>query len=83
MQEPHPLRVFPDGSDKHITADLKVDGSGSRRTQTGIMPKSPLAPTNDEEPRAYYIVTPDGLEPSTLRLEVTCSIQLSYGAKLM
>ena len=26
-------------------------------------------------------MTPDGLEPSTLRLEVTCSIQLSYGAK--
>lgn len=26
-------------------------------------------------------VTPDGLEPSTLRLEVTCSIQLSYGAE--
>ena len=26
-------------------------------------------------------VTPDGLEPSTLRLAVTCSIQLSYGAK--
>lgn len=75
--------MFPDGSDKHITADLEVDGSGSRRTQTGIMPKKPLAPTNDEEPRAYYIVTPDGLEPSTLRLEVTCSIQLSYGAKLM
>ena len=44
MQEPHPLRVFPDGSDKHITADLKVDGSGSRRTQTGIMPKSPWPP---------------------------------------
>lgn len=83
MQEPHPLRVFPDGSDKHITADLKVDGSGSRRTQTGIMPKRPCPPTNDEGPRAYYIVTPDGLEPSTLRLEVTCSIQLSYGAKLM
>ncbi len=39
--------------------------------------------TNDEGPRAYYIVTPDGLEPSTLRLEVTCSIQLSYGAKLV
>lgn len=44
MQEPHPLRVFPDGSDKHITADLKVDGSGSRRTQTGIMPKRPCPP---------------------------------------
>ena len=44
MQEPHPFRVFPDGSDKHITADLKVDGSGSRRTQTGIILKSPWPP---------------------------------------
>ena len=45
--------------------------------------QKPLPLTNDEGPRAYYIVTPDGLEPSTLRLEVTCSIQLSYGAKLV
>ena len=44
MQETHPLRVFPDGSDKHITADLKVDSSGSRRTQTGIILKSPWPP---------------------------------------
>ena len=44
--------------------------------------QKPLPLTNDEGPRAYYIVTPDGLEPSTLRLEVTCSIQLSYRAKL-
>lgn len=29
------------------------------------------------------MVTPAGLEPATLRLEVTCSIQLSYGAKLV
>ena len=49
MQETHPLRVFPDGGDEHVTSNLKVDG----------------------------------LEPSTLRLEVTCSIQLSYGAKLV
>ena len=83
MQEPHPLRVFPDGGDEHVTSNLKVDSSGSRRTQTGIIFKSPCPLTNDEGPRAYYIVTPDGLEPSTLRLEVTCSIQLSYGAKLV
>ena len=83
MQEPHPLRVFPDGDDEHVTSNLKVDGSGSRRTQTGIILKKPLAPTDDEGPRVYCIVTPDGLEPSTLRLEVTCSIQLSYGAKLV
>lgn len=83
MQETHPLRVFPDGGDEHVTSNLKVDSSGSRRTQTGIIFKSPLPLTNDEGPRAYYIVTPDGLEPSTLRLEVTCSIQLSYGAKLV
>ena len=41
MQEPHPLRVFPDGDDEHVTSNLKVDGSGSRRTQTGIIFKSP------------------------------------------
>lgn len=44
MQEPHPLRVFPDGDDEHVTSNLKVDSSGSRRTQTGIMPKSPWPP---------------------------------------
>ena len=27
------------------------------------------------------LVTPAGLEPATYRLEVSCSIQLSYGAK--
>ena len=75
--------MFPDGDDEHVTSNLKVDSSGSRRTQTGIILKSPWPPTDDEGPRVYCIVTPDGLEPSTLRLEVTCSIQLSYGAKLM
>lgn len=29
------------------------------------------------------MVTPGRLELPTLRLEVTCSIQLSYGAKLV
>ena len=82
MQEPHPLRVFPDGSDKHITADLKVDGSGSRRTQTGIMPKSPWPPQTMRNQGLLHR-DPGRLEPSTLRLEVTCSIQLSYGAKLV
>ena len=33
--------------------------------------------------REGLMVTPAGLEPATLRLEVTCSIQLSYGAKLV
>ena len=28
-----------------------------------------------------FVVTPAGLEPATYRLEVSCSIQLSYGAK--
>ena len=37
MQETHPLRVFPDGGDEHVTSNLKVDSSGSRRTQTGII----------------------------------------------
>ena len=32
--------------------------------------------------REGLMVTPAGLEPATLRLEVTCSIQLSYRAKL-
>ena len=32
--------------------------------------------------REGLMVTPAGLEPATLRLEVTCSIQLSYMAKL-
>ena len=27
MQETHPLRVFPDGGDEHVTSNLKVDGS--------------------------------------------------------
>ena len=27
-----------------------------------------------------YMVAPEGIEPSTCRLEVGCSIQLSYGA---
>lgn len=44
MQEPHPLRVFPDGGDEHVTSNLKVDSSGSRRTQTGIILKSPWPP---------------------------------------
>ena len=83
MQETHPLRVFPDGGDEHVTSNLKVDSSGSRRDPDRHNIQKPLPLTNDEGPRAYYIVTPDGLEPSTLRLEVTCSIQLSYGAKLV
>lgn len=32
--------------------------------------------------REGLMVAPAGLEPATLRLEVTCSIQLSYRAKL-
>ena len=38
------------------------------------------SPWNHYDSKGFF-VTPDGLEPSTLRLEVTCSIQLSYGAK--
>lgn len=83
MQETHPLRVFPDGGDEHVTSK-----SQGRQFRLQTDPdrhniQKPLPLTNDEGPRAYYIVTPDGLEPSTLRLEVTCSIQLSYGAKLV
>lgn len=28
------------------------------------------------------MVAPDGFEPLTLKLEVSCSIQLSYGARI-
>ena len=83
MQETHPLRVFPDGGDEHVTSNLKVDSSGSRRTQTGIIFKSNRKPVGTLLIPTGFTVTPDGLEPSTLRLEVTCSIQLSYGAKLV
>ena len=27
MQETHPLRVFPDGGDEHVTSNLKVGSS--------------------------------------------------------
>ena len=29
----------------------------------------------------YYLVIPIGFEPMTYRLEICCSIQLSYGTK--
>ena len=82
MQETHPLRVFPDGGDEHVTSNLKVDSSGSRRTQTGIIFKSPC-PSQTMRDQGLLHRDPGRLEPSTLRLEVTCSIQLSYGAKLV
>ena len=31
--------------------------------------------------KGFWLVTPAGFEPATYRLEVSCSIQLSYGAK--
>ena len=31
--------------------------------------------------KSFWLVTPAGFEPATYRLEVSCSIQLSYGAK--
>lgn len=30
--------------------------------------------------KSRHVATPEGIEPSTCRLEVGCSIQLSYGA---
>ncbi|WP_178933615.1 hypothetical protein [Bifidobacterium longum] len=47
MQETHPLRVFPDGGDEHVTSNLKVDSSGSRRTQTGKAGIEPATTRND------------------------------------
>lgn len=47
MQETHPLRVFPDGDDEHVTSNLKVDGSspsgvtvkpvGTNKVPTGFL----------------------------------------------
>ena len=82
MQETHPLRVFPDGGDEHVTSNLKVDGS-SRPGSRCNKPWSLIVC----EGQGLLNIMPVWvrLEPelSTLRLEVTCSIQLSYGAKLV
>lgn len=42
-------------------------------TESGVKPKSV---------EIAIVVAPAGFEPATLSLEVSCSIQLSYGATL-
>lgn len=59
-----------------MTADPPRHRAQIRRTKIGQYAKV-LGIIGFQGP----IVTPAGLEPATLRLEVTCSIQLSYGAK--
>ena len=66
----------------HInTRDLSVDKQGRQqnRLDRGVHEKHRFVHTYALSAPSIKLVIPEGIEPSTCRLEVGCSIQLSYG----